>query len=108
MRFMSCPKCGAEGRDNPRFCPRCHATLRYQCPSCHHEQSHGGTCDECGVDFLKYLGVVVSAKKAEADAMHERVELRSTLLKGILFAPFTAGLPLIRQFLVGNRKRRGG
>ena|SRR5579864_4377573 len=93
---MNCPKCRAEAREAVRFCPRCHATLRYQCPACRHEQRHGGTCGECGVDFLKYLGAVVSATKAQADAAHERTERRWLLLKGILFAPFTAALPLVR------------
>jgi hypothetical protein len=101
---MKCPKCGAEARDVARFCQRCHATLRFECPACHHEQRHGGTCEKCGVDFMKYITSVVTAKKNEADVVHERLEERSTLLKNILLTPFTLGIPLISQ-LIGGSKR---
>ena len=103
---MQCPKCNAEARDVARFCPRCHATLRYKCPSCAHEQRQGGTCEKCGVDFLKYITAVMSSHKVEADAEHERLERRSTLLKNILWTPFTLGLPIIREYLVGTKSRR--
>jgi hypothetical protein len=89
-----------------RFCSRCHATLCYQCPSCGHEQRHGGTCEKCGVDFLKYVGAVVAAKRVEADAIHEKLERRSTLLKNILWTPLTLGIPILRQLLVGTKRRR--
>jgi Double zinc ribbon len=101
---MNCPKCSAEARDIARFCPRCHATLRYDCPACHHEQRHGGTCDKCGVDFLKYISAVVAVKQAEADADHTRLEQRSTFLKNVLLIPFNMGIPLIRSLLGGPRK----
>src|SRR5579863_9005927 len=103
---MKCPKCGTEARDIARFCPRCHMTLRFECPSCKHEQRHGGQCDKCGVDFLKYVNAVVAGKKNEADAARERLEDRSNLMKNVLFAPFTMGIPLIRCLLVGSRKDR--
>jgi len=103
---MQCPKCNAEARDIARFCPRCHATLRYECPSCKHEQRHGGQCEKCGVDFLKYINAVLSAKKNEADAQHERLEQRSSLMKNLLLVPFTLGIPLIRNYLLGSRKER--
>lgn len=101
---MQCPKCKAEARDIARFCPRCHNTLRFTCPSCKHEQRHGGTCDQCGVDFLKYIGAVVSSKKAEADAEHDRIEQRSSLVKNLLLVPFNMGIPLIRQLFSGHRR----
>jgi hypothetical protein len=103
---MQCPKCGSEVREVARFCQRCHATLRYECPSCHHEQRHGGTCEKCGVDFLKYITAVLVAQKNEADAEHSRLEERSTLLKNLLFVPFTLGIPLIRRLLLGSNKDR--
>jgi hypothetical protein len=103
---MNCPKCGAEARDVARFCRKCHATLRYQCPSCKHEQRQGGTCEKCGVDFLKYISAVVAAKQAEADAIHEKLERRSNLLKNLLYFPFTLGIPLLRNLLVGSRTGR--
>jgi len=103
---MECPKCGGPVRDIARFCQRCHATLRYDCPACHHEQRHGGTCDKCGVNFLKYLNAVVTAKKAEADVIHDRIERRSSLIKNVLYTPFTLGIPLIRDLFVGKNKSR--
>ena len=103
---MQCPKCGREARDVARFCQRCHATLRYQCPACKYEQRHGGTCEKCGVDFLKYVTAVVVAKQMEADAVHERIDRRSTLMKNLLWTPVTLGIPLLRDLLLGSRKRK--
>jgi hypothetical protein len=102
---MNCPKCGGEARDIARFCPRCHATLRCQCPSCGHEQRQGGQCEKCGVNFLKYITAVVAAKQAEADMIHEKIEHRSTLMKNVLLTPFTLGIPLLRNLFVGSRNR---
>jgi|SRR5208282_1049828 hypothetical protein len=102
---MNCPKCGAEARDVARFCRRCHATLRYQCPACQHEQRQGGSCEKCGVDFLKYITAVVVTKQAEADAIHERIERRSTFMKNLFWVPLTLGIPLLRDLIVGSRNR---
>lgn len=104
---MNCPKCGAEARDIARFCRRCHATLRYECPACKHEQRHGGTCEKCGVDFLKYITAVVATKKGESDAIHERHQQRSTLMKNLLLVPFNMGIPLLRNLFHGARDRAG-
>jgi hypothetical protein len=97
---FKCPKCGTDARDIARFCPRCHATLRFECPSCGNAQRTGGKCEKCGIDFIKYIGAVVAAKKAEADAVHERLEGRTSLLKGILLLPFNGGISLIRYFFL--------
>jgi methionyl-tRNA synthetase len=102
---MKCPKCNSEARDIARFCPRCHATLRYECPACKHEQRQGGKCEKCGVDFLKYITAVMCTKKDEAELAHEQLERRSTLLKNILMVPLNMGIPLIRNLLAGSRKR---
>jgi len=102
--MVKCPKCGAEVRDIARFCQRCHNTLRFECPACHHEQRHGGTCEKCGVDFLKYISAVMAAKKNEADVIHDRLEQRSMLMKNVLWVPLTLGIPLLRQ-LFGARNR---
>jgi len=104
--MINCPKCGTAVRDIARFCTRCHATLRFRCPSCGNEQRQGGTCEKCGVDFLKYISALMAANKAEADQFHDRVEQRSTLLKNILWVPFTLGIPLIRSLLI-SRDRKG-
>ena len=99
-------------------------TLRFTCPSCKHEQRTGGTCEKCGIDFLKYIGAVVAverasgqqqrlatydgavvaAKKDEADAAHERLERRSKLLRNILYIPLTGGLSLLSML----RPKRDG
>jgi hypothetical protein len=103
---MLCPKCGTEARDVARFCRRCHATLRYECPSCKHEQRHGGICEKCGVDFLKYIAAVVSAKKAESDREQERLEHRSNFVKNLMLAPFNLGIPLLRDLFGAGKRGR--
>jgi len=102
---MICPKCGAEARDIARFCRRCHATLRYQCPACKNEQRHGGTCEKCGVNFLKYITAVVASKQTETDVFEERQERRSTLLKNLLYVPLNLGIPLLRNLFANSRER---
>jgi hypothetical protein len=103
---VKCPKCGTDVRDVARFCQRCHHTMRYECPSCHNQQRTGGKCEKCGIDFLKYIGAVVTQKQAEADAIHERLEQRSTLMKNILWMPFTLGYPIIRDYFVKRDRKK--
>jgi hypothetical protein len=103
--MVQCPKCGGGARDIARFCPRCHMTLRYQCPACSNEQRHGGTCDKCGVDFGKYITAVVVAKQAEADVIHDRIDRRSQLMKNILLVPFTGGFTLLRYLFVSRDRK---
>jgi hypothetical protein len=106
QRTVKCPKCGTEVREVARFCQRCHHTMRYECPSCHHQQRTGGKCEKCGIDFLKYIGAVVTQKQAEADAFHERLEQRSTLMKNILWLPFTLGYPIIRDYFFKRDRKK--
>jgi predicted RNA-binding Zn-ribbon protein involved in translation (DUF1610 family) len=103
--IVECPKCGATVRAIARFCQRCHNTMRYDCPACGHQQRTGGKCEECGINFIKYVTAVVAAKQAEADAIHDKIEQRSTLMKNLLFIPFTGGISLIRQLLVGRDRK---
>lgn len=103
---MKCAKCSTEAPDTAKFCPRCHTPLSFECPACHHKQPHGGKCDQCGVDFIKYASAIVFANKAQAEAEHERLGQRSTLLKHLLLAPLTGGLPLIKHFFNSARKDR--
>lgn len=102
---MKCPKCATEALETAQFCPRCHTTLRFTCPACKHEQRHGGTCDQCGVDFMKYITAVVAAKKDQVDAARDRLQQRSSLLKNVLMIPFNMGIPLLRQLFAGSRRR---
>lgn len=104
-QLVNCPKCCTPVRDVARFCTHCHATLRFRCPSCGHEQRHGGACEKCEIDFLKYISAVIAAKNDEADRFHERLEQRSTLMKNILSAPFTLGIPLIRSLLISRDRK---
>jgi hypothetical protein len=106
QRTVKCPKCGTDVREVARFCQRCHHTMRYECPSCHNQQRTGGKCEKCGIDFLKYIGAVVTQKQAEADAFHERLEQRSTLMKNILWLPFTLGYPIIRDYFVKRDRKK--
>ena len=104
QRMIKCPKCAADAREVARFCPRCHATLRFECPACKHEQRKGGACEKCGVDFVKYIGAVVAGKKAEADEVHDRIERRTGIIKQVFLLPLTGGLSLFRYFF-GVSKR---
>jgi hypothetical protein len=106
QKTVKCPKCGTDVREVARFCQRCHHTMRYECPSCHNQQRTGGKCEKCGIDFLKYIGAVVTQKQAEADAFHERIEQRSTLMKNILWMPFTLGFPIIRDYFVKRDRKK--
>lgn len=106
QKTVKCPKCGTNVREVARFCQRCHHTMRYECPSCHNQQRTGGKCEKCGIDFLKYIGAVVTQKQAEADAFHERIEQRSTLMKNILWMPFTLGFPILRDYFVKRDRKK--
>jgi hypothetical protein len=106
QKTVKCPKCGTDVREVARFCQRCHHTMRYECPSCHNQQRTGGNCEKCGIDFLKYIGAVVTQKQAEADAIHDRIEQRSTLMKNILWMPFTLGYPIIRDYFVKRDRKK--
>jgi hypothetical protein len=101
---MQCPKCGSKARDVARFCPRCHATLRFECPACHHEQRQGGKCEKCGVDFMKYLAAMVAVEKGQSEVTRGKMQQRSGLLRGLLLAPFDMGWSFIR----GMRSRARG
>jgi hypothetical protein len=91
-------------REIARFCPRCHMTMRYECPSCGNKQRVGVKCEKCGINFVKYIGAVVAAKKPAADSIEEKIDQRSALLKNIFAIPFTGGLSLFKR-LVNSSKR---
>lgn len=93
---MTCPKCHHENPETARFCVRCHMTLRFSCPACHHTQEHGGKCDQCGLDFGKYAGVLGFQMENEVRAEGERVKTRNDLVKQALLLPVTGGWSLLR------------
>jgi len=102
---MNCPKCRAAAPDTAQFCPKCHATLRYRCPGCGHQQPHGGTCDKCGLDFLKYVSATMAMKQMEADKARAKSRNRSGLLRGVLLLPLDMGFSLVRSLLASLRGR---
>jgi predicted amidophosphoribosyltransferase len=92
-------------REVARFCQRCHMTMRFDCPSCGNKQRTGVKCEKCGINFVKYIGAVVAAKKPEEDALEAKLERRSAFLKNIFAIPLTGGLKLFKQlFQASNRK----
>jgi len=101
---MQCPKCKSEASDAARFCPRCHTTLLFECPACHSQQRHGGTCDKCGVDFMKYLSAIVEVKKAESEVTHSKSIRRSSFIRNLLLLPFDMGWSFFKDLRSGMRK----
>jgi predicted amidophosphoribosyltransferase len=95
---MVCPKCQQENSDTAQFCSRCHMTLRFVCPTCHNIQRHGGTCDKCGLDFMKYAVTLQYEMQAKADKERAKLRTRSSILKQILLLPVTGGFSLLKFF----------
>jgi len=81
-------------------------TLRYSCPACKNEQRKGGTCEKCGVDFLKYIVAVVDAKRDTRDVEQERLDRRSGLIKNVLMIPLTGGLSLLKLLRPAQNKSK--
>lgn len=90
-----CDKCGQENLKAIEFCVRCHYPLRFTCPACKHEQTHGGQCDKCGIDFAKYVAMLVSQAESRSRQSREASQGRHSVLRQVLLAIFTGGLSLI-------------
>jgi hypothetical protein len=80
-------------------------TLRFVCPTCRHIQSHGGTCDECGLDFMKYAMTLQLEMKSKADRERAKLRSRSAVVKQIFLLPITDGFSLLKFFR--SKLRRG-
>ena len=87
--------------------------MRFECPACRHSQRTGGKCEKCGVDFIKYIGAVVAAKKPEADAIQDKFEQRSTFMKNLVVCPFhrrtfldPAAFRRARTQIISGKRRR--
>ncbi len=102
---MLCPKCQQENSETAQFCTRCHMTLRFVCPKCRHIQRHGGQCDVCGLDFMKYAMTLQMEMKDRADRDRAKLRSRSSIFKQILLLPITGGFSLLKFF---REKLRGG
>ena len=100
---MLCSKCHHENPETARFCQRCHTPLRFECPACHNVQLHGGKCDKCGTDFLKYAMMLEFQLKSQAEKDRQKLRTRTGLLKQLLLLPITGGFGLIKY--IGSRLR---
>jgi hypothetical protein len=96
---MQCPKCKAENSETVTYCVRCHAPMKYTCPSCKHVQLQGGKCEQCGVDFVKYAAMLVFQAKDVAQSEREKSKDRTAIIKQLLLLPITGGYSLIKYFL---------
>ena len=88
---MRCPKCQAENPDSAQFCLKCHAPVRFICPACRHVQDHGGQCDRCGVDFMKYASLLIFQGKTKAQQERERMKSRNSMITQLVLLPITGG-----------------
>ena len=93
---MKCAKCGHETSDTKQFCVRCHAPARFTCPACKHIQDHGGQCDQCGVDFVKYATMLVFQGQTAAQQERLRKKGWSEAFRQILLLPITGGWSLLK------------
>lgn len=93
---MICPKCQHDNPGSPRFCQRCHMTLCFTCPACHHIQLHGGSCGQCGVDFAKFAAMMQFQMESDMRRERERIKARSNVMKQALLLPITGGWSLLK------------
>ena len=100
---MKCPKCQCENPGTARFCVQCHTPLLFICPSCKQTQQHGGTCDQCGVDFAKYAVMLEFQMERECRGQRERAKTRNDLVKQALLLPVTGGWSLLKYMRTALR-----
>jgi hypothetical protein len=93
---MQCAKCGQENPDANQFCSRCHNPSKFTCPACKHIQDHGGKCDECGVDFVKYAMMLVFQGQTSTQQSRLRKKGRGEVIRQILLLPITGGWSLLK------------
>ena len=96
---MKCPKCSQENLETFKFCSRCHTPLHFFCPACKHVQTHGGTCDKCGVDFAKYAAMLVFKAQQDSGLAKDRARARMGIVKQIVLLPITGGISLVKYLL---------
>ena len=101
---MLCPGCGFDNPIPVRFCVRCHETLWFACPSCGNVQGHGGTCDHCGVDFVKFGAMIAMQQQVKAEQVREKQRRRIDIWKQVLLLPITGGWSLIRYLFSSARR----
>ncbi len=94
--MMMCPKCGNGNPETAQFCVRCHMTLRFTCPACQYVKAHGGTCDTCGVDFVKYATLLQFQLEQAVRSEREHAKARSEAVKQVALLPLTGGWSLLK------------
>ncbi len=96
---MRCPKCEQESPEAAQFCLKCHHPLSVVCPACRHVQDHGGQCDQCGVDFMKYASYMIFQNKTQVQKERERMKNRNSMVKQLVLLPITGGWSLLKYLL---------
>lgn len=93
---MQCAKCGQDNPEANQFCSRCHTPARFTCPACNHTQDHGGQCDHCGVDFVKYAMMIAFQGQTKIQQERLRKKGQGELVRQILLLPITGGWSLLK------------
>jgi len=102
---MQCPKCKTENAETVTYCVRCHTPLKYTCPACKHIQLQGGKCEKCGVDFAKYVAMMVFHAKESAQLGRKKAMWRPPVWAQIVFFPFPTLIALILYFVRKARSK---
>jgi hypothetical protein len=61
-------------------------------------QSRGGTCEACGVDFVKYGAMKLATMQLDLERQRQRTRSRAALVKSLVLLPLTGGLSLLSYF----------
>ncbi len=93
---MICQKCSHDNPETAEFCVRCHMALHFTCPACQYNQSHPGTCDACGVDFVKYGALLQFQLEQAVRNEREQAKTRSAVARQVVLLPVTGGWSLLR------------
>ncbi|MSO19320.1 MAG: hypothetical protein EXQ56_02480 [Acidobacteria bacterium] len=99
---ITCSKCGLDNPVTVRFCKRCHMPTRYECPSCHHLQMQGGTCEKCATDFTKYAAMLMVQMVSTEKQTREASSSRQFMITQILLLPIT-GVVWLFKYLMALR-----
>jgi hypothetical protein len=87
---MNCPKCETANADGVQFCTNCHATLFFKCPKCDHRQTHGGTCDGCGLDMDFFWKRHLAIKRVEEENFERKqTEREINNIQAAMTVPFS-------------------
>jgi class 3 adenylate cyclase/predicted ATPase len=98
---MRCAHCGADSRENAKFCDGCGAQLALKCPSCGTvNRSSAKFCDSCGTALATTSSLAVAATRATdvrltaEEAVAEEIEGERKVVTA-LFADLTGSTALL-------------